>query len=93
MHGISCFFLYFITGSYRPEKCPIPNNTKAPSYSFGLRTRPWKEETSPAPNAYMLPNLTGSKCAVKTSAAAYSMKSRPAIGAYNEDLQKVAAEI
>ncbi|XP_065072099.1 ciliary microtubule associated protein 1A-like [Rhopilema esculentum] len=81
-------FLTPAPGNYKPEKYPIPNDRKAPSYSFGGRTTHARQDDWPAANAYTLPSLIGPNCIVKPSAAAHSISGRPVIGAYWEDLQK-----
>ena len=77
-------------GKYSPEKYPIPNDKRAPSYSFKGRVKAGRVDKSPAPNAYSLPSLIGAKCVGKQCAPSYSIRGRPKIGGYHEDLQKVS---
>ena len=75
-------------GNYSPEKYPIPNDKRAPVYSFGCRLQQPRGDATPAPNAYKLPSLIGSQSVANPSAPAHSIRGRPKIGAYYEDLQK-----
>lgn len=89
-----CSAMYLISshifpGKYSPEKYPIPYKKRAPSYSFGGRFADPKADKSPAPNNYALPSLFGKKQIQGPSAPSYSIRGRPKIGPYYENLQKV----
>ncbi|KAK3708610.1 hypothetical protein QZH41_011777 [Actinostola sp. cb2023] len=75
-------------GEYSPEQHHIPHERKAPSYSFGSRTKYSKNNVTPSPSSYSLPALIGPKVVSKKSAAAHSMTGRSNIGGFSEDLQK-----
>lgn len=75
-------------GQYSPEKQSVPHERKAPSYSFGSRTKYAQKNVTPSPNSYSLPPLLGPKAVGKRSAASYSLTGRSNIGGFAEDLQK-----
>lgn len=62
-----------------PNKLSWWNNFN-PQFSAG--------DSTPAPNAYGLPPVLGSKVINKTSAASYSMTARSKTGGFSEDLAK-----
>jgi len=59
-----------------------------PSYSLSVRTKQSKTDNNPAPNAYTLPTTVGDKLVDKKTLPSYSLRSRPEIGSFAEDLQK-----
>ena len=82
--------LYFYTAAYCAEKVNPLRESKAPAYSFGLKTGLLQmKSTTPSPNAYTLPSLIGSNTVSKRSNAAFSMTGRSKIGSFHEDLRKV----
>ena len=85
----STAIFFFLIDAYAAEKVPPLKEKKAPSYSFGLRTRYAQKDGNPAPNQYTLPNLTGGKVPNKYSSSAYSLTGRSKIGSFHEDMQKV----
>ena len=60
---------------------------RPPAYSFGSRTNYRSTNSTPAPNAYSLPSLLGSRVALKSSSAAYSLSSRNKITTSNEKVK------
>lgn len=79
-----------VTAAYCAEKINPLRESKAPAYSFGLKTGLLQmKSTTPSPNAYTLPSLVGSKIVGKRSNAAFSMTGRSKIGSFHEDLRKV----
>ena len=78
------------TAAYHAEKVNSLRESKAPAYSFGLKTGLIQmKSTTPSPNSYTLPSLMGSNIVGKRSNAAYSMTGRSKIGSFHEDLRKV----
>jgi hypothetical protein len=76
--------------AYHAEKVNPLKESKAPAYSFGLKTGLLQmKSTTPSPNSYTLPSLIGSNIVGKRSNAAYSMTGRSKIGSFHEDLRKV----
>jgi len=82
-------YILFVIAAYNTETVKIFKQPTPPSYSFGSRTRYSKRDGSPAPNAYTVPPLIGSKTPIKRSAPAYVMSGRARIGGFSEDLSKV----
>ena len=78
-----------ISDAYSCEKVKIFKQKTAPSYSFGSRTRYAQKEKTPAPNSYTMPNMIGIEIPSKSAPPAFSMRGRPRIGGFSEDLQKV----
>jgi len=74
--------------AYKVEKEKIFKQKTAPCYSFGSRTRYHKKDHTPGPNAYSMPNLLGMGIPSKSAPPSYSMRGRPRIGGFSEDLQK-----
>ena len=82
--------IYSSTAAYHAEKVNPLRESKAPAYSFGLKTGLVQmKSTTPSPNSYTLPSLIGSNIVGKRSNAAYSMTGRSKIGSFHEDLRKV----
>ncbi|EDV19764.1 uncharacterized protein TRIADDRAFT_33050 [Trichoplax adhaerens] len=71
-------------GAYSPEKVPPMREKRPAAYSFGSRTNYRSTNSTPAPNAYTLPSLLGSRIALKSSSAAYSLSARNKISTSNE---------
>ena len=79
--------------AYHAEKVNPLRESKAPAYSFGLKTGQLQmKSTTPSPNSYTLPSLIGSNIVGKRSNAAYSITGRSKIGSFHEDLRKVRRE-
>jgi len=70
-------------GHYAPER---RSGNKASGYSFGMRTRRFTHDSTPAPNNYNIPTYVGS--GARSSAPAYSMTGRSKIGSFHEDLRR-----
>ena len=76
--------------AYQAEKVNPLQESKAPAYSFGLKTGLLQtKNTTPSPNAYTLPSVIGSNIVGKRSNAAFSMTGRSKIGSFHEDLRRV----
>lgn len=71
-------------GHYAPER---KSTTKVSGYSFGMRTRRFTHDSTPAPNNYNIPSCVGSGVGARSSAPAYSMTGRSKIGSFHEDLR------
>ena len=85
-----CILLDPCAAAYHAEKVNPLRESKAPAYSFGLKTGLLQmKSTTPSPNSYTLPSLIGSNIVGKRSNAAYSMTGRSKIGSFHEDLRKV----
>lgn len=74
--------------AYASERCPPTTGSRAPSYTFGLRTALFSRQKTPAPNSYSLPTLVGSKSVDKSSSPAYSMTGRSRIGGFHQDTKQ-----
>lgn len=88
------YTMIFVSNShlaaYHTGKVNPVRESKAPAYSFGLKTSLLQtKSTTPSPNSYTLPSLIGSSIVCKRSNAAYSITGRSKIGSFHEDLQKV----
>lgn len=59
-----------------------------PAYSMSSRTKQSHSDHTPSPNAYSLPPTLGGQLVDKRSGPGYSVRSRPAVGGFSEDLQK-----
>lgn len=84
--------MHSFTAAYHAEKVSPLRESKAPAYSFGLKTGLLQmKSTTPSPNSYTLPSLVGSGSNIvgKKSNAAYSMTGQSKIGSFHEDLRKV----
>ena len=80
--------------AYHAEKVNPLRESKAPAYSFGLKTGLLQmKSTTPSPNSYTLPSLLGCNIVGKRSNAAYSMTGRSKIGSFHEDLRKVGYRV
>ena len=79
----------FFSAAYSTEKVKIFKQPTPPSYSFGSRTRFNKRDATPAPNAYTVPPIFGTKTPSKRSAPAYIMAGRARVGGFSEDMSKV----
>lgn len=55
---------------------------------MGSRSLYRRADSTPAPSAYTLPKLLGDKITGKVSSAAYSMRARPKVGGFDEDLAR-----
>ncbi|XP_054774984.1 ciliary microtubule associated protein 1A-like [Lytechinus pictus] len=75
-------------GAYSPEKAGVSSHFHAPAYSLRSRTKGVKCDKSPAPNSYTLPKILGGYSCVKPSGPRYSLRDRPKVGSFAEDLQK-----
>ena len=81
-------FVIFLA-AYSTEKVKVFKQPTPPSYSFGSRTRYRKRDNSPAPNAYTVPPIFGTKTPSKRSAPAFVMAGRARVGGFSEDMSKV----
>ena len=81
-----------IPGHYLPERHYPPHETRAPSFSFGIRTEYRQRDTRPAPNSYTIPVMIGPKTISMPSSPAYSLSARPTRGGFSEDLKRVRLE-
>ncbi|XP_041452690.1 LOW QUALITY PROTEIN: outer dense fiber protein 3-like [Lytechinus variegatus] len=75
-------------GAYSPEKAGPSAHFKAAAYSLRPRTKGVKCDKSPAPNCYILPLILGGYSCVKPSGPRYSLRSRPNVGSFAEDMAK-----
>lgn len=76
-------------GTYAPESTGQMGYFRHPAYSFGSRHRHRRADTTPAPNGYTLPGMTGqTKQSGKKQAPIYSLTGRSKIGGFHEDLKK-----
>ena len=82
-------FGMYLVDAYAAERCPPTTVAKAPSYTFGLRTALFSRQKTPAPNAYSLPTIVGSKSVDKSSPPSYSMTGRSKIGGFHQDTKQV----
>ena len=89
----SSYSFQIISDAYGCEKVKIFKQKSAPSYSFGSRTRYAQKEKTPAPNSYTMPNMIGMEIPSKSAPPAFSMRGRPKIGGFSEDLQKVCQTV
>ncbi|XP_072038708.1 ciliary microtubule associated protein 1B-like [Amphiura filiformis] len=74
--------------AYSPEKCHPQGEKHAPKYSMGARTRLRKNDQIPASNSYNLPHMIGGKTIGRTTQPSYSLRGRPTVGSYLEDMAK-----
>ena len=81
------------SAAYHTEKVHPVRESRAPSYSFGLKPElPSRRvhAANPSPSAYTLPSLTGSNIVSKRSNPSFSMTGRSKIGSFQEDTRKVS---
>ena len=71
-------------GAYSPEKLPPLQESKAPSYTMGSRTKYRKRDAVPAPNTYSLATTVG-------VAPKHTMSALSKIGGFAQDLAKAPA--
>ena len=79
--------------AYSVNEVPHMKEPRSPAYSFGAKPAVLSRATSPAPNAYTLPSMTGSGVVGRQSSASYSLTGRSKIGSFHEDLKKVRPTI
>ncbi|KAI0209787.1 Outer dense fiber protein 3 [Lamellibrachia satsuma] len=76
-------------GAHSPEAAGPSASPRAPSYSFGSRSKYRSIDKNPAPNTYSLPTLTGRTVeGNKRQAPMPSVRGRSNVGSFSEDLQK-----
>lgn len=75
-------------GHYSPESSGKSAYYSAPTYSLSGRTKGRNGDQSPGPAAYCLPSMMGIHVLSRSSAPAYSMTARVAVGSFHEDLRK-----
>merc|ERR1711981_601055 len=73
-------------GKYQPEASGPSAYYHAPAYSLRARTKGFKKDQVPAPNAYSLP--PNWKMSRVRSAPTWSMSARHKVGHFTEDLAK-----
>ncbi|XP_062974804.1 ciliary microtubule associated protein 1A [Elgaria multicarinata webbii] len=74
--------------SYSPEKSRRMIYKTAPAHSMSFRTRSAKVDTTPGPNAYMIPGVLGPHTVATSASPCYSMIGKSKLGRFDEDLHK-----
>ncbi|XP_053153219.1 outer dense fiber protein 3 [Hemicordylus capensis] len=74
--------------SYSPEKANKVVFKRAPAHQMMFRTPGAKVDSTPGPNAYVIPEVLGPHAVATTASPSYSMVGKSYIGCFHEDLHK-----
>ncbi|XP_054828631.1 outer dense fiber protein 3 [Eublepharis macularius] len=74
--------------SYSPEKSQKIVYKNAPRHSMSFRIEGAKVDSTPGPNAYMIPQVLGPYTVTTTASPGYTMMGKNKLGCFHEDLHK-----
>ncbi|XP_060610918.2 ciliary microtubule associated protein 1A [Anolis sagrei] len=74
--------------SYSPEKSNRIIYKNVPAHTMSFRTQGSRVDSTPGPNAYMIPRVFGPHTVYKASSPSYSMVGKTMRGCFHEDLHK-----
>ncbi|XP_077177334.1 ciliary microtubule associated protein 1A [Paroedura picta] len=74
--------------SYSPERSQKIVYKSAPKHSMSFRYETAKADSTPGPNAYMIPQVLGPYTVATTASPSYSIMGKNKIGCFHEDLHK-----